>query len=144
MITRTTYTARWIELDTGEERSRECAHVQEAVRVLDEIALDVNTEPLGIEPVPDRERFAREEGLSKRIAWVQKARAMQWAQYGEEWVAQGNGRRWTIVDHTDGKGKGRRLYTLWCAPLDDKKALTIVKRDCASLEQAQRYTLCWV
>jgi hypothetical protein len=64
------------------------------------------------------------------------AMGMRWARYGDEWTAQGDGRRWVVVEHADGEGTGEKRYTLHSRPLEGG-AYTEVAKDLGSLEEAQ-------
>lgn len=63
---------------------------------------------------------------------------MLWGHYLDDWVAQGYGRRWTIVEHPDGNGRGVLQYSLWSAPLGALEVRTAEAMDCPSLEDAQK------
>lgn len=64
---------------------------------------------------------------------------MQWGTYEGTWVAQGRGRRWTVVEHPTGEGQGEVAYSLWSAPLENLTAQTAEASDCPSLEDAKRH-----
>jgi hypothetical protein len=140
------HTARWINLDTGEEHTKEFAHPLDAVQALGQAALHVNTAPLSMDPEPDWSQFKPGgEALGKTVANAQETRAMHWGHYADEWAAQGAGQRWVVVEHADGQGEGTRLFTLQARPLETANSLEdfyrTVKADCTTLEQAQRYAL---
>lgn len=133
----TTYTVRWMDLDTGEEHIRGYAHPLEAVQALSSAQLNINTAPLSITPVPDWSTFSRGAALAEALERVQETAGMPWSLVGAEWLAVGAGLQWSIVHQTDSR-KG--LFYL-SARRAGESGDVFVKRNCTSLEQAQRYAL---
>jgi hypothetical protein len=61
---------------------------------------------------------------------------LMWARYEDVHVAQGNGKRWKVVEHTAPEGEQGPRYTLWARSLKGGEYEPVAV-DCKSLQEAK-------